>query len=351
MEKSELRILDANFNRAREGLRVCEDILRFFFEENVLTQRMKNLRHEIFEIIESCCGGKRLINYRDINSDTTKYANPDSEFSRDNIIDVFRSNLQRVQESLRVLEEVTKLNDISSSKNLKQIRFEVYGIEKGFYKIIDESFFSSNFNFGKFRLYPVLDLDFYNNNIENAVFDIISTGVKVLQLRGKKISDKDFFLIAKRLKEITSKEKVVLIINDRVDLSMAVDADGVHLGQKDLPASIVRKLIGKNKIIGISTHSLEQLKEANKLNVNYISVGPLFKTLTKSNLEPLGLDILDKIGPEINKPLIGIGGINSDNIERLYGKNLAGVSAISAIFSSGDIKFATKKLMDKVKHL
>lgn len=131
-----LRILDANLNRAREGLRVCEDISRFLMEEKSLTSSLKNLRHEIIEVMETTPYKKeKIIEYRNIHTDKTKYLDPEQEFTRKDIRDIFESNIQRVQESLRVMEEITKLEDLNLSKGFKKLRFKTYMIEKDFFTL------------------------------------------------------------------------------------------------------------------------------------------------------------------------------------------------------------------------
>jgi len=134
-----IRILDVNLNRMREGLRVCEDVLRFIYENEDLTKQLKDIRHELTEVLSSDFYNKKeLTESRDVDNDKTKYLNPDSEFKRDNIEDVFKINMQRVQESLRVLEEITKLESLDLSKNFKLLRFKVYNTEKTFFDILNK---------------------------------------------------------------------------------------------------------------------------------------------------------------------------------------------------------------------
>lgn len=206
------------------------------------------------------------------------------------------------------------------------------------------------FNIESLKLYVILDLDYCEKRIFNIARQVIQAGVKTIQFRANSKPDKELFAICKRLKEITTKNKVNFIVNDRVDICLGVEADGVHLGQQDLPVSVVRKLIGR-KIIGLSTHNIKQIHDAEQSEVNYISVGPIFKSFTKPNLPEIGVEILDKVSSKINKPLIAIGGINTNNIDKLYGKNLTGIAVISGILLKNNIKLATKELMSKVDKL
>lgn len=207
----------------------------------------------------------------------------------------------------------------------------------------------NKFSIENLRLYVILDLDYCKDkDLFDITQDIIEGGARTLQLRAKLKSDRKLFSICKRLREITWKKKTYFIINDRADLCLAVGADGVHLGQQDLPVPEVRNIVGRNKLVGISTHSIEEIYAALNLEIDYISIGPIFKSPTKPDVFPLGTEILDKIAPDINKPLIAIGGINKDNVNKLYGKNLAGIAVISGILSKNNIKLATKELISKV---
>jgi len=204
----------------------------------------------------------------------------------------------------------------------------------------------------RLKLYVVLDLSYGDSkNIFDVAKVLTEKGVKTLQLRGKDKSTKELFLVGKTLRKITLENKTSLIINDRVDLCMGIDADGVHLGQSDLPIDEARKLIGEDKIIGISTHSMDEINYANCLDVDYISIGPIFKTVTKPNLTPVGLGILDKLPQDFKKPLVAIGGINSSNINKLYNKNLSGIAVVSAILASKNIRSSTKQLLGQVDKL
>jgi len=348
MKNNILKILDANLNRSREGLRVCEDILRFLFQDDKLTKRIKTLRHNLTDVfISSSFNKKEIIQHRNIHTDKTKYFNPEQEFSKKNIEEIFESNIQRVQESLRVLEEITKLEDINLSKEFKTLRFKAYDVEKVFFLI--PTMKKVPFNIDDLKLYVILDLDWCKNkDIFKITEDLIVENVKTIQLKGGNSTGKELLLIGKRLRNLTMKKNINLIINDRIDICMALKADGVHLGQQDIPISIARRLLGKEKIIGISTHNVDELYKANKTDADYISIGPIFKSTSKPDLLPIGIDIFNKVAFAINKPLIAIGGINKININKLYGKNLAGIAVINAILSQENVKLATKELIDKV---
>jgi thiamine-phosphate pyrophosphorylase len=150
------------------------------------------------------------------------------------------------------------------------------------------------------------------------------------------------------LREITRKYNAVLIINDDVDIALSVDADGVHLGQDDFPAHIARKILGEDKIIGLSTHSLKQAEEAQGSGADYIAIGPIFRSTTKDVREPLGAEIIKEIRKISRVPVIAIGGINEENIADVIKAGADGAAVISAIISREDITGAVKGFIKKV---
>ena len=196
-----------------------------------------------------------------------------------------------------------------------------------------------------YTLYLVTNRELMSSKtIEKSVKEAIKGGCTIVQLREKDISSKEFYDIAKSLRKITKKYKVPFIINDRVDIALAVNADGVHVGQSDLSLKNVRKLIGKDKIIGVSCGNLEEAKKAYKDGADYLGVGAVFPTNTKKDAKDVGIDGLKEIINNIPLPIVAIGGINKENIENLRDINLAGVALVSAIISQKDVKNSAKEI-------
>ncbi|MEK6656934.1 MAG: thiamine phosphate synthase, partial [Nitrospirota bacterium] len=173
-------------------------------------------------------------------------------------------------------------------------------------------------------------------------------GVKFIQYREKQLSKRESYKIALQLKEITKKFDATLIINDDIDIAMAVDADGVHLGQEDFPVQIARKILGNDKIIGLSTHSFKDAEEAQGSGADYIAIGPIFRSTTKDVREPLGADIIKEIRKISRLPVIAIGGINENNIEDIMKTGADGTAVISAIIAKEDITGAVKEFIRRV---
>lgn len=173
-------------------------------------------------------------------------------------------------------------------------------------------------------------------------------GVKFIQYREKQLSKRESYKIALQLKEITKKFNATLIINDDIDIAMAVDADGVHLGQEDFPVQAARKILGDDKIIGLSTHSFKDAEEAQGSGADYIAIGPIFRSTTKDVREPLGADIIKEIRKISRLPVIAIGGINENNIEDIMKTGADGTAVISAIIAKEDITGAVKEFIRRV---
>ena len=173
-------------------------------------------------------------------------------------------------------------------------------------------------------------------------------GVKFIQYREKQLSKRESYKIALQLKEITKKFNATLIINDDIDIAMAVDADGVHLGQEDFPVQAARKILGDDKIIGLSTHSFKDAEEAQGSGADYIAIGPIFRSTTKDVREPLGADIIKEIRKISRLPVIAIGGINENNIEDIMKTGADGAAVISAIIAKEDITGAVKEFIRRV---
>ena len=182
-------------------------------------------------------------------------------------------------------------------------------------------------------------------NFETCVEDAIKGGVTVVQLREKNLSGKKFFETALSLKKITGKYKIPLIINDRVDIAVAADADGVHVGQSDLPAKAARKIIGEEKILGVSASTLDEALKAESDGADYIGVGGIFFTATKPDAESVSPETLKKICESVKIPVVAIGGINSETLPRVKNTGIAGVAVVSAIVAAENPEDAAKNLL------
>lgn len=180
--------------------------------------------------------------------------------------------------------------------------------------------------------------------LEQAVNDAIKGGCTVVQLREKHATSREFYQLALSLKRITGYYGIPLIINDRLDIAAAVNAEGVHLGQKDLPADIARAVLGEEKIIGVSANNLQAAINAELDGADYIGVGAVFQTSTKTDTKSVTIDKLKEIRSAVKIPMVAIGGIKRSNISQLNGTGINGVAVVSAVIGSKNITAAAREL-------
>lgn len=203
--------------------------------------------------------------------------------------------------------------------------------------------------FQQVDVYPVTceELSGGRSNLE--VLEAVIRGeAKVIQLREKDYQKKDLYHLALKFREMTARDGVLLIINDHVDIALAVDADGVHLGQEDLPVQVAKKL-APELLIGASTHSLEQALQAEKDGADYINIGPIFPTRTKEGVERvLGPEAISKISPHVEVPFTVMGGINEENIDQVLAQGARRVAMVTAITRAADIAAKVRYLKEKI---
>lgn len=324
------RILDANLNRLREGLRVLEERVRFIQDSSELTSTIKGMRHRIKELIEGHLDQQLLVQDRDSVGDVGAALDPGSEMKRSGLDSILHSNIKRVQEAARVLEEYGKLVNPELGKGFKELRFSAYNLEQDIQK-------AKALDFHLYLLAPGV------NNLDPA----ITGGVDFIQFRMKEGDDEVKVAKAREICSFLKERNVPLIINDRPDICLMVGAAGVHLGQEDLPVSEARKVLGPGRIIGRSTHSLEQALEADKQDVDYIAIGPVFPTESKGRpVQAIGLDVVKQVVGQVSKPVVAIGGIDSSNLSSVMETRVKRVAVIGSILGSSDPGKSTRELRE-----
>jgi len=204
-----------------------------------------------------------------------------------------------------------------------------------------------------FRLYLVLDAEVCGR--KRRLLDVsrqaLKAGVDIIQLRAKQLSPKEIIEIFSALKIITEGFDVPLILNDRVDIAEVVDADGVHLGQDDIPLISARRILGRNRIIGISCHSLNQCLQAQREGADYISIGPIFKTSTKPQSRPVGLNLVRKAADLMDIPFFAIGGINLDNLESVVNAGAQRIAVVREICQARNVGDKVSRLKQRLLEL
>lgn len=196
-------------------------------------------------------------------------------------------------------------------------------------------------DFSGIKLYVIISSNLAKKPVLATLEDVIQGGADAVQLREKTMPDSTFFTLAKEFKKISSQSKILFIVNDRVEIAKKVDADGLHIGQSDISISTARKIIGYDKILGVSTHTIVQARDAQREGADYISVGPIFYTATKDHEPPVGLDYLKQVKREIAIPFVAIGAINLENIDDVLNAGGLRLAICSAIICSENIVQAT----------
>ena len=334
------RIIDANINRICEGIRVIEDIFRFFYDDREISETLKNARHEIRKFVKN-----EYIDFRDSESDVGKEISVYHELERKNIEDIFVANLKRIEESSRVLEEFFKIENENKGKFFKDFRFKVYEIEKSFFS--KKRKFKNLLNRETPVLYGIVDTRFSSLNHIDLTKELLDGGIKIIQFREKVLGDRDTLYIARKMKKLCEDYDAIFIVNDRVDIALLSNADGVHLGQNDIQLNDAKNLLGPNKIYGLSTHNIEQVEEAIELNPDYIGFGPIFETKSKENPDPVvGIEKLKEVKERFKINVVAIGGINLSNIKDVIYCKPEMICVMSGIISYDDVKNRVKKYME-----
>lgn len=323
------RLLDANINRVSEGIRVVEDVARFVYNQKEFSKELREKRHYLRKLfIEK---DRDFFNSRDTKRDVGIEITKESQLDKkSNIKNIVVGNFKRIQEGLRSIEEISKIScDYSISKEVEALRYSFYNLEKEFMGSLKPEI--------PLGLYGITAENFSNgrSNYE-VVREMINSGIKIVQYREKFKSLREKLEEAKILCELCKKNNVLFIVNDHVDIALMVDADGVHVGQEDMPVSEIRKILGANKIIGLSTHSVEDANRAILQDVDYIGVGPIFPTTTKDRTA-VGIEYMDYVEKNINLPYITIGGIKESNLLEVVKKGAKRIALVSEIVGAENI--------------
>lgn len=341
-KKQVYRMLDANANRAVEGLRVVEDVLRFCCDDEALFRRVRDLRHETRATATKLPGGAAaLLAGRDSASDVGSAIKPRN---KKDTAEILRSNLQRAQEALRVLEETSASLSASCSQTFAKIRFKTYTLEKE----ITSATGAIEMKKKKFPTAPFIHIlgsagDFAERR-NTYLKAVIRGGAGIIQLREKGMGDLDILKQAQKIGKAMQNYDTLFFLNDRVDLALAAGADGVHLGDSDLPVSTARR-IADNLLVGTSTHSFGQALQAAADGPDYISLGPIFRSPTKPGRRPVGLKTLEKVCCNLHIPVVAIGGINSKNAKRVFEAGASGAAMISSARKSKDPAAYVEKIL------
>lgn len=334
-----LRIIDANLNRTGEGLRVIEEFARLSLNNEAVTQRLKSLRHKV--LITDTGLQKQLLNARDATGDVGSAMDVPGEGKTKETAEIVIANARRVQESLRVLEELAKTPGTGlDTENYRRGRFELYTIEKELLGALTRKNKLAKIT----GLYVVIDTEWLKGRDPvELTRQAAGGGAKVIQLRCKERGVREFLSMAAGIKEICLEYGIPFIVNDSLEVALACKADGLHIGQEDLPVEVTRKLIPIDMLLGVSVRNESEAKAAVKEGADYLGAGAVFDTRTKDSAA-IGLEQLKAIIDKTHLPVVAIGGINKDNIKSVMNAGAASAAVISAVLGAKDTEKAAGEL-------
>jgi thiamine-phosphate pyrophosphorylase len=388
-----LRIIDANFNRATEGLRVVEDYCRFALGDRHLTERCKQVRHDLTGALE--LSRQQLHAARDTQADVGTSVTTPAEQSRCSLAHIAAANWQRVLQALRAIEEYSKLISPDVARRIEALRYQAYTLAKACTTTAD-----SQERLAHARLYVLLDGRSSECEFVLRAQELIAAGVHVLQLRDKRLDDRALLARARLLRRAIDESAVgnalrgvpgadsrpptsdprppipdprlptsdlrpptsdprllnpeprtlnpLLIVNDRPDIAVLSRADGVHLGQDELTVHDARQIVGPDMLVGVSTHNLDQARQAVLDGASYLGCGPTFPSGTKEFDDFPGLDFLRQVAAEIALPAFAIGGITRENLPQVLATGFTRVAIGGAIATNQEPTSAVRHFLTEL---
>ena len=339
-----LRIIDANCNRVSEGLRFLEDVSRFLLNDAALSKQLKQMRHGVISRLSEF--GPTLISPRNTETDV----GIGTSISRQqNISSLVVANARRIEEGLRVIEEFSKLPELRvklRSKDFEAMRFRLYSIHRELLSRV-----TRRQKIERLRgLYIIIDTrTLGSGNAAGAARNAIRGGARAIQLRGKDQNKASLLVLAEQLAELCRKANVLFIVNDYPEIAMASGADGIHVGQDDLPVKVIRRELPIDSVIGVSVTTVAQARKAEKEGADYIAVSAVFPTPTKAEAKAVGLKGLQQVKKAVSIPVVAIGGINRQNIGKVLSYGADAVACISAVFGQKDTEAAVSRLVREIE--
>lgn len=345
-------MIDANVNRCSEGLRVLEDVARFVVNDAEMSQQFRSLRHDLAR--ETKLLNTAFLSHRDSEGDVgrpgaAKRVAGITTTPLPGMVDLVRANAKRVAESLRVIEELARLPEMHSLLNAAsfgQMRFDLYTRERNLVSRISRRDKATNIS----GLYVILDRQVLAGKDElDVARQTIEGGARIIQLRDKQNKKGEILLVAQKLMGLCKQAAVLFIVNDHLDIAIAVDADGVHIGQEDLPLSAIRRQLPIDKIVGCSVRTASQASKAQTEGADYIAVGSVFPTTTKEEAVVVGVATVTEVKRTVSLPLVAVGGISERTIPEVVAAGADSVAVASAVLNEKDVRGAVRKLVAKIE--
>ncbi|MCC6240615.1 MAG: thiamine phosphate synthase [Phycisphaerales bacterium] len=336
-----MRLIDANANRAREGLRVLEDYARFILDHQPISAGLKQLRHDLTVALKPIEPDAVLC--RDTTGDVGLSSKTHTELIRQDLAQVVIAAGKRLGEALRAMEEFAKIDHPDTAAALESIRYQFYDLEQRLIRTLRPAH-----RLAKAQLCVLITESACRSDWFDTAAAAIAGGADMLQLREKELPARQVLQRAKRFVKLCRDHDVISIINDRLDIALLSQADGVHVGQDDLPAAEVRKLLGRDKIVGLSTHCIEQARQAATDGADYIGIGPFFYSSTKPRPFIAGPDYARQVAAEISLPAFAIAGITQENLDEVLASGITRIAVTAAVSGAEDACAAARQLKSRL---
>jgi thiamine-phosphate pyrophosphorylase len=338
-----LRIIDANCNRAAEGLRVIEEYARFVRNDAVLSGRSKALRHALERALHD---GRIALPLRLASRDTsgdvgTSHAVQSIEH-RQSPRDIAHANARRVAEALRAIEEYAKPTSRELSEKVATLRYQLYELERSLVR-------SANDRLARVRLCVLVTEGIAGPDWLARAELALKGGAEMLQLREKDLASGELLSRAKRLRDLCDRYEALLIVNDRPDIARLARADGVHVGQSDLSPEDARRVLDdsrdQNAIVGVSTHTVEQAMKAEADGADYLGIGPMFPSRTKPRDFVAGAEMGKRVQDAVGIPVLAIGGIDETNLSTLTAAGVRRIAVTVSVIAAPDPERAAARIL------
>ena len=334
------RIMDANLNRAREALRLLEDYARFVLSNAAICARIKEDRHTLGSMRQLLLGEYEST-CRDTPGDVGTHIKDKTELTRSGMTAVLETAGSRASEALRVLEELAKMESPQQARELEAMRYRVYTLGQTLAGVERQ-----RGHFPPVHLCVLVTESLCSLPWRRTIEKVLSGGADCLQLREKDLSDLELLTRAKWLASACRAAGAIAIINDRLDIALAAQADGVHLGQQDIPCVVARKIAGPEFFIGVSTQALAEAREAVNDGASYIGIGTMFPSATKVKPHIAGTAYAREIqAAALSVPAMAIGGITAKNLPEVLSTGIQSVAVSGAIIGSPDPEKVCRELI------
>lgn len=338
MSRGALRLLDANGNRAAEGLRVLEDVARFILDDAALAELAKRQRHALRLAVPPAAVAER-----DTAGDVGTHIGAPGEMERARLVDLVRANAARAQEALRAGEEAAKLAGLPvCAAALEEARYAAYRLEVGLLARLPA------WRLHQIRLYALVDTALTDRPVEVAAA-VARGGAGAVQLRAKGLALRDYRELAARVQDAVRGAGALFVVNDHAAVARALGADALHIGQDDLALADVRAVVGPALAVGVSAHTGEQAREALAAGADYLGLGPMYATATKAHEPERGPQLLDAVRGLLEgagcRPSYAIGGLDAARVAALRPRLPHGVAVAGALCRAADPERAAAELL------